>query len=57
MVNIPWYVPNHVTQRDLIITSVQEEIQKLYTGYKNRLTVHPNNMGKTVIDNVSNVGQ
>jgi hypothetical protein len=40
----PWYVPNMVLRQDLQITSVEEEIHRISTQYKDRLYTHPSNL-------------
>lgn len=57
IVNAPWYVPNYVIASDLKMTSVREEIKKYYTRHRNRLTVHPNDLAKKVLDDTVDTGR
>jgi hypothetical protein len=43
-VDTPWYVPNMVTQRDLQIPTVKEEISRYSSQYSARLSAHPNDL-------------
>jgi hypothetical protein len=38
----PWYVPNTVIRKDLLIPTVKHEIDRYNYHYSKRLSVHPN---------------
>jgi hypothetical protein len=44
IVNAPWYVPNSVIHKDLLIPTVKEEISLFGSHYDVRIGVHPNEL-------------
>lgn len=44
IVNAPWYVPNRLLHADLGISTVREEITNNSLKYKDKITVHPNEL-------------
>jgi hypothetical protein len=49
-VDVPWYVPNTVIQRDLQIPTVKEEIRRYSSQYSARLSAHPNGVVVNLIE-------
>jgi len=44
--DVPWYVPNSVTQHDL--QTVEQEARKCSVNYRKRLDVHPNSLANAL---------
>jgi hypothetical protein len=44
IVDAPWYVPNTVIRRDLLIPTVKEEIRRYSSQYSARFSAHPNDL-------------
>jgi hypothetical protein len=52
IVNAPWYVPNRLLHADLGILTVREEITNNSLKYKHKITVHPNELAITLLNDV-----
>jgi hypothetical protein len=50
IVDVPWYVPNTVIQRDLQIPTVKEEIRRYSSQYSARLSAHTNELIVKIIE-------
>jgi hypothetical protein len=44
IVDAPWYVPNTLIRRDLLVSRVKEEIRRYSSHCAARLGTHPNNL-------------
>ena len=45
----PWYVPNHVIQKDLKLSSVRDETKHRYSRSRSRLPAHPNKLARKLL--------
>jgi hypothetical protein len=51
IVNAPWYVPNRLLRAELGTSTVREEITNS-RKYKQKITVHPNELAITLLNDV-----
>ena len=52
--NAPWFVPNEIIRNDLNIKTVEEEITRIRSRYKDRLKTHPNKLAAVLYRNREN---
>ena len=52
--NAPWFVPNEIIRNDLNIKTVEEEITRIRSRYKDRLKTHPNKLAAVLHRNREN---
>lgn len=50
IVNAPWYVPNHIIERDLQVATVRSEVSKASVKYREKNFSHPNALASNLFN-------
>jgi hypothetical protein len=54
-VNAQWYIPNKISHTDLKIPTITEEMTKFSVEYRDKITIHTNELAPTLLAEESRI--